>query len=158
MKRIIATLACLFAAIPATAGGQEVRQDILFIGNSFTQPVPPLFVDLAIDAGWLTPRVTNRSVAGVTLDYHRNNATTLSQIDSGGWEYVLLQEYSTRPTDSGLTEADPAQFKDDATTLYDRVKLTSPDATVLLYQTWARHESHAYYPTWFDDRTDMQNQ
>jgi hypothetical protein len=89
------------------------------------------------------------------LTYHRNDPTTLAHIDGGGWDYVVLQEYSTKPTDN----VGPASvFKADATFLYDRVKASSPLAQIILYETWARHEDHSIYPDTFTNRIQMQTQ
>lgn len=138
----------------------EDRRDLLFIGNSFTGGVPGLVGDLAIDAGWLSPRVVDRSVNGRTLEDHRTNSGTTDLVDAGGWDFVVLQEFSTRPVDEPTaTHADPLRFKQDATWFYDRVKANSPDARVVLYETWARHEDHGIYNTLFGgSRTTMQNQ
>ena len=140
--------------------GQDVARKVLFIGNSFTvQNIPDAFKRLAMDAGWQPPAVTSTAVVSQTLEWHTTNQDTLDAIDEGGWDYVVLQEYSTRPTDSlTATNADPLQFKQDATWLYDRVKDSSPDAQIILYETWARHENHSDYPTDYDDRDDMQSQ
>ena len=85
---------------------------ILFIGNSFT--------NVGADPdGWYTtwpstpagrrPTCTNVAVNSNTLQWHTTNPGTLAAIDQGGWDYVVLQEYSTRPTDSaGPTPTRPS--------------------------------------------------
>ncbi|MBN1127298.1 MAG: hypothetical protein JXA82_20015 [Sedimentisphaerales bacterium] len=110
---------------------------------------------MALDAGWPGPNVTNVSVGGQTLSFHSTDADTLAAIDQGGWDYVVLQEYSTKATDNA---GDPNGFKTDATFLYDRVKTSSPNARIILYETWARHEDHDIYPETFIDRDEMQMQ
>jgi hypothetical protein len=131
--------------------------NLLFIGNSYTDlgPIPHLVRDLATDAGWAMPNVQYVAPHGQTLNYHRTNADTLNAIDLGNWDFVVLQEYSTRPTDNA---GSPTTFKSSATTLYDRVKLSSPDAQVLLYETWARHPDHSIYDSTFTDPAQMQSQ
>jgi hypothetical protein len=130
---------------------------ILFIGNSFTNggPIPDVVRDLAMNAGWAAPDVTNAAVTAKTLTFHTTHVHTLAAIDEGGWDYVVLQEYSTKPTDN---IGDPAEFKAAATFLYDRVKMSSPYAQIILYETWARHEDHEFYPDSFADRDEMQEQ
>lgn len=130
---------------------------ILFIGNSFTLggPVPTIVDQLANDAGWPDPHVEMRAVGGETLEGHRGREATLAAIDEGDWDVVVLQEYSTRPTDA---LGNPARFKTDATWFHDRIKATSPGARVVLYETWARHPDHSYYPTRFADAAEMQAQ
>ena len=150
---------CMVCALccAATTLKADTPLNILFIGNSFTNggPIPTVVQSIALDAGWASPNVTNAAVDGQSLSYHRTSATTLAHIDSGGWDYVVLQEYSTKPTDN----VGPASvFKADATFLYDRVKASSPAAQIVLYETWARHEDHSIYPGTFTNRIQMQTQ
>jgi hypothetical protein len=164
------TATCLVLAGAARSALAEEK--VLFIGNSFTNrgPVPNLVCGLAIDAGWTTPTVSMVAVTGETLAYHRTYTATLNAVDVTGsespWNHVVLQDLSVRPTDplqtpTGIDPADidPAGFKDDATWFYDRVKATSPQAQVVLYETWARKETLAsFYPAAYPSRTAMQNQ
>src|SRR5690606_15699042 len=41
---------------------------------------------------------------------------------------------------------------------YDRIKASSADAQVILYETWARHPDHSIYPGTFADPLAMQAQ
>lgn len=130
---------------------------LLFIGNSFTQggPIPHLVRDLAASVGWPTPEVDYNAPGGETLAGHRTLPETLALVDAGGWDFVVLQEYSTRATDNA---GDPPGFKADATWFYDRIKAASPEAQVVLYETWARHPDHSIYPGTFTDPAQMQAQ
>ena len=128
-----------------------------FVGNSFTfgGPVPTLVEDLAIYAGWPEPNVEYRAVPGRTLGWHRaddDSEGAVARIREG-WDVVVLQEQSTRPTDQ---RGDPERFKDDATWFYDQIKAANPDARVVLYETWARRFDHEYYPGSFSDPAMMQ--
>jgi hypothetical protein len=133
---------------------------LLFVGNSFTSggPIPSLVGSLARSGGWPAPVVQMRAVDGQNLGYFRGDATALGLVDQGGWDFVVLQDFSTRPTDATAVGGDPAGFEGDATWLYDRIKRTSPDAKVMLFETWARGAAHAYYPTYYADPSDMQAQ
>lgn len=130
---------------------------LLFLGNSFTHqgPVPHIVRDLATDAGWPTPNVEFVAPGGRRLSFHRTNTESLDAVDQGNWDVVVLQEFSTGPTDS---LGNPAQFKEDATWFFDRILATSPDARVVLYMTWARHPDHSYYPNHFANPEEMQAQ
>lgn len=130
---------------------------LLFIGNSFTHqgPVPHLVRDLAASVGWPAPEVAYSAPGGVTLAYHRTLPETLTLVDAGGWDFVVVQDFSTRPTDNA---GDPAAFKSDAAWFYDRIKQASPEAQVVLYETWARHPDHSVYPGTFADPAEMQAQ
>jgi hypothetical protein len=138
-------------------GEPPTALSILFIGNSFTfgGPIPRIVDDLAVDAGWPDPDVDSETVGGYSLARHRDRSETVAAVDRGGWDVVVLQEFSTGPTD-GL--GNPEQFKADATWFHDRIRETSPGARIVLYETWARHADHAYYPGSFDDPADMQAQ
>ena len=158
-KKCRLVLFCLLCALFCTAATLKAEEPlkILFIGNSFTLqgPIPDLVRSLAMNAGWTAPDVTNAAVTAKTLTFHTTHIPTLAAIDQGDWDYVVLQEYSTKPTDN---IGDPNEFKAAATFLYDRVKESSPDAQIILYETWARHENHSFYPDSFADRDEMQEQ
>jgi hypothetical protein len=130
---------------------------ILFIGNSFTfgGPVPDIVDLLANDAGWRDPDIEMSAFGGETLEGHRGRTETVDKVDAGDWDVLVLQEYSTRPTDN---VGDPAQFKTDATWFHDRVLQNSPDVQVVLYETWARHPDHWIYPGSFANPAEMQAQ
>jgi len=136
-----------------------VPNDIFFVGNSFTfgGPVPVLVHDLAVFAGFPEPNVEYRAVGGQSLRFHRND-------DSGegapgrieeGWDVVVLQDFSTRPTDS---IGDPEGFKEDATWFHDLAREARETCRVILYETWARRFNHGLYPGSYDDPADMQAQ
>ena len=130
---------------------------IAFIGNSFTfgGPVPDIVDTLANDAGWPDPEVDSSTFGGESLLGHQSRQGSLDLIDAGSWDVVVLQENSVRPTDA---LGNPPQFKSAATWWHDRIKATSPDAQVILYETWARHPDHGYYPGTFADPAEMQAQ
>lgn len=131
--------------------------EILFIGNSFTHqgPVPQRVQEIATSASWPSPVVQYVAPGGKDLTFHKTNPDTLTAVDRGGWDFVVLQDFSTRPTDQ---IGDPAAFKQDATWFYDRIQATSPGATVVLYMTWARHPDHSFYPGTFADPAQMQRE
>jgi hypothetical protein len=149
--------ALLLSAVTGAVAIAEDPLNLLFIGNSFTAggPIAHLVRDLATDAGWATPNVQYVAPGGQSLGFHRTNPATLNAIDLGVWDYVVLQEFSTGPTDNA---GDPAAFKSNATSLYDRVKLASPTSQVLLFETWAREADHSFYPGTFTDPAQMQAQ
>lgn len=132
---------------------------ILFVGNSFTftASMPTVFRSLAVAGGYAPDEVVMRAIGGQTLQGHRADGA----VDGAparvreGWDVVILQEYSTRPTDSvGPAE----QFKIDATWFYDLAVEANPEVRVILYETFARRFNHSIYPRTFDDPEDMQAQ
>ena len=140
---------------PGPTGDRPLR--LLFVGNSFTHggPVPHLVRSVAADAGWPEPAVEYAAPGGYTLERHRDRAATLRKVDRGDWDVVVLQEYSTRPTDNA---GDPDRFKRDATWFAERIREHSPDARIVLFETWARHPDHGIYDGTFDSPTQMQAQ
>ena len=144
-------------ALPENDPPSDRPLRLLFLGNSFTHqgPVPHIVRDLATDAGWPTPNVEFVAPGGRRLSYHRTNQDSLDAVDQGNWDVVVLQEFSTGPTDN---LGDPAQFKENATWFFDRIMESSPNARVVLYMTWARHPDHSYYPNSFADPEEMQAQ
>jgi len=118
--------------------------DILFIGNSFTYGataplvwlnggVPKLFEEIALAKGRqvATSAVT---AGGKGLDYHLVQPATEAALSSKTWTWVVLQDYSIRPTHMGNV----AQFLHDGETFSERIAQKSPAAGILLYETWAR--------------------
>lgn len=141
-----------------TVPSSTVPLRILFLGNSFTNggPVPYGVQEIAAGWNWPTPFIINGAINSQSLSYHRSNPESLAFVDQGEWDIVVLQGYSTRPTDS--IYGNPSQFKDDVTWFYDRIKNSSPNARIVLFETWARHPNHDYYPSIFLNPSAMQEQ
>ncbi len=137
----------------------EAPNDIFFVGNSFTfgGPVPVLVHDLAVYAGFPEPNVEYRALGGRSLRYHREDETEAGAPSrvAEGWDVVVLQDFSTRPTDS---IGDPEGFKEDATWFHDLARESREHCRVILYETWARRFNHGIYPGSFADPADMQAQ
>ena len=72
--------------------------NVLFIGNSFTQRnnVPGLLADLAAARGLsLSHKLISRG--GASLRMHWNAGLAGKEIETGGYDYIVLQEQSTLP-------------------------------------------------------------
>lgn len=129
---IIASVAG-FAAAPIHAQPNTRPMRVLFIGNSYTY-----FNNLAItvaDFAMATrePRVlvpTVVLVGGSTLEVHLARGDALREIARGRWDYVVLQDQSTRPLEQ------PAALWRDAQAFADAAK--KGGATMVMYETWAR--------------------
>lgn len=114
--------------------------DILFIGNSFTwyhQMSIYRFANIC-SAGGYDVSVTLIEHGGAKLSQYCPGGSYYSevaaQLDTGKFEYVVLQEQSTTP----LT--DPSGFHSAVKTLTSLVR--SKGGEVVLYQTWGFHPSH----------------
>jgi hypothetical protein len=108
---------------------------ILFIGNShtFVNDLPGLVTALGTRIGC---RVTTTSVVagGQTLEGHWNGTAARGLIEAEWWDFIVLQEQSTRPV------VDPAGYRRFATRFCD---LARHDAVPLLYLCWAREAAPA---------------
>ena len=122
-------------ATPPTPSGSSVSA--LFLGNSYTSQytydVPLMTQQVAASAGDnLT--YTDRSQLGYRLSQHAADATTTNLIQTGGWDFVILQEQSQLPSEPIATViADCYPY---AHTLSNRIKRAG--AQPLFYITWGR--------------------
>ena len=118
--------------------------DVLFIGNSFTfgatarevqknGGVPKLFEEIATAKGRqvATAAVTG---GGKDLAWHLAQPATDKALGSKTWTWVVLQDYSTRPTRLGKVE----EFIHDGEAFSEKIAQNSPHAGIVLYETWAR--------------------
>ncbi len=143
--------------VSASEGTPSTR--ILFIGNSFTLqgPVPDLVARFARDSGFVNVVVDFRAVSGQSLAWHRGDPSPAGAPARlrEGWDVVVLQDFSTRPTDA---LGEPAAFKDDVSWFYERAKEANPAVRVVLYETWARRAGHPLYGVAFASPAQMQAQ
>ncbi|MBN1511538.1 MAG: hypothetical protein JXB13_05945 [Phycisphaerae bacterium] len=147
--RVVLAVALLAVLLPATAA-QAAKLNLLFYGNSFTmgsgstRSVDALVKDIATAAGQTTPNVVSGAQSGWTLGQHlaTNTGIITSSIAPGQtWDYVILQDYSTRPTHIGNLAAHGADF----VSMYQAVAAHSPAAKVIGFETWARAPGHEFY-------------
>lgn len=116
---------------------QAAKIRALFLGNSYTENnnLPGLVAQFALAAGD-TLEYKSNTPGGHTLQNHFANATSLSLIEEGDWDFVILQEQSQLPAFPDGQVA--VQMFPYAEMLSDHIKLHNADATVLFYMTWGR--------------------
>jgi hypothetical protein len=122
---------------------------VLFIGNSYTQSndLPTMVRLLALSMG---DTLVTQMVApgGFTFEGHSTNSATLTAIDQGNWDHVVLQEQSQRPAFSPAQVAQ--QVLPYAAQLVDRIRSISPCAEPVFLMTWGREngdqQNCAVYP------------
>jgi hypothetical protein len=104
---------------------------ILFIGNSFTQRnnLPGLIARMA-EARGQELRHTLISAGGASLRQHWNGGKAPREIESGGYDRVVLQEQSTLPIKNAARMAENVRLFDAA--------IKAAGAKTVLYLTWAR--------------------
>lgn len=102
---------------------------ILFIGNSYTycNDLPAMVQSLAqsADRDVEASQVTS---GGKTLEWHWYNPGTLDALARSDWDFVVLQEQSTRPVEEPEAMLSAAK----------RLQARAGSAKVVLYHTWAR--------------------
>lgn len=107
---------------------------MLFIGNSFTQRnnVPGLLVELAA-ARDLSVTHELISVGGASLRTHWNAGRAAQAIESGNFDYVVLQEQSTLPVKNAKRMAENVRLFDES--------IKRAGSRTVLYMTWARRHA-----------------
>ena len=132
-KRIFSLVFWLFLLGCVWADGYKV----LFIGNSYTyvNNLPQLIASIA-EAEGDTVIFSANLPGGSTFHNHLNNSTTVSLIQQGGWDYVVLQGQSQEPSfPDGQFYSDTYPY---AQQLCEMVGQNNPDAKVVFYMTWGR--------------------
>jgi hypothetical protein len=156
MRPVKARLIFLIGAIlvltcPAGAAPASSSPRVLFIGNSYTSVnnLPQIFRGVATSAGHAPAEIKAVTPGGRTLYQHLNSPDTLKLIDEGNWDIVIVQAQSQEAAMSEQLPNWRYYFLKGAAGLYDRIKTNSPQAKIILYQTWARHADY-----WNDPKAD----
>ena len=134
----------LLGLVVGLMGLSARADDILFFGNSFTFAdmapmvmkhggVPKLVEEIAKAKG-KPVETTAVTKGGKGFDYHLEQPKTAEALAAKVWTWVVLQDYSTRPTAAGNVP----QFMKDGETFSDRIAVNSPKAGIVLYETWSR--------------------
>ena len=141
IKKTIVWYLCvlILLATSLTAKADDTTK-VLFIGNSYTQGnnLTNLFKQLSTSGGKLV-FADKSAFGGYRLEYHATDTTTLNKINQPGWDYVILQEFSTLPTIEYLRYNNmyPA-----ARTL-DSI-INSREANTAFFMTWGRKYGGRY--------------
>lgn len=139
MKYIFLTLISVFAC---EINAQPVVPRVLFIGNSYTavNNLPQMTYDLAKSAGD-SMYFDSSTPGGYTFQLHSTNATSLSKIAQGNWDYVVLQEQSQIPS---FTDAEVVSMCFPYARMLDSlINAQSPCAETVFYMTWGRKNGDA---------------
>ena len=145
----------LFAALsvaaqnPAAAQVPEARKvlRVLFIGNSYTyvNNLPDIVAAIAaadLDGPIIVPTLATRG--GATLRWHLENGSAVKLLDTGKWDFVVLQEQSTlsgKEGDGKVTLGEHAPFHASVRDWAKRIRATG--AMPMLFMTWARRNEPA---------------
>ena len=143
-KKMGVTVSVLLFAGALTVSGEE----ILFFGNSFTfmADVPGLVRDIATAKG-RSVSVKSVTEAGANWTNHLAQPVTEAALTERQWDWVVLQDRSNQ-------YKNPWEHLQNAEKFYRRIRAHSPNAKILLYQTWAYGATSADYKK--DDSTPEQ--
>lgn len=134
MNRAPALLILLILTSMALPAQDTLR--VLFLGNSYTSAnnLPLLVKNLAAASG-ITVLTDQHVPGGYTTTGHVTNATALSKIRQGGWDFVVIQEQSQIPSIDfyRFNNMYPAMLQ-----LNDSILRYSPCARLVNYMTWGR--------------------
>jgi len=119
---------------PSKSARRGMSLKVLFIGNSFTarNDLPRLVAQLAAAAGHALDH-TLLSIGGASLRTHWNKGEALKEIQSGGYDVVVLQEQSTLPVKNATRMHENVRLFDGA--------IRAAGARTALYLTWARRHA-----------------
>lgn len=146
MIKLYATLTLSLLISFSFSQGKTKR--VLFLGNSYTyvNDLPKTIADMALSTGD-TLIYDSNCPGGYTLQGHSTNATSLSKIALGKWDYVVLQEQSQFPSfPINQVETDVFPY---AKKLDSLIHVSSPCAKTVFYMTWGRKNGDASNcPSW----------
>jgi len=141
MKTFLSFSLFLFILIGSVSS--QTTKHVLFLGNSYTavNNLPTIVANIAHNMGDSLAHSEN-TPGGFTLQGHSTDATSLSYINQGGWDYVVLQEQSQKPSwpiSQVITDVFPY-----AKTLSNLIVQASPCAKPLFFMTWGRKNGDSY--------------
>lgn len=141
----------LLLALTGCASAQTTRPStrILFVGNSYTfynGGIDKILTEMAQQRGVTIECATSTS-PGKSLEWHYNEGNAREMIARGGWDWVVLQDYSLQPLD-----------KRDLMFEYARkfaplIKQTG--AKIAFYMTWPRENQPENLKTIADAYTSI---
>ena len=135
---LLATL--LFGVSQSSSAQSEEQVDhVLFVGNSYTyvNSLPQLFKAMSEHA-MPGRRVEVKFIGGggATLEKHWEVEEAQAEIQSGRWDYVVLQEQSSLGADD-LTASDSADNFYKYARMYN-TEIVAAGAETVFYMTWSR--------------------
>ncbi len=141
MKNILKSfILFLFFSLILILSNAQIVKDVLFLGNSYTyyNDLPEIISSLATASG-NTFNYDENTIGSYKLEDHATNAESVEKIYLQKWDYVVLQEQSTRPVN------DFDAFDNGVRLLNNEIRANQPQTnTTLLYMTWGRQNSEKY--------------
>jgi hypothetical protein len=132
-------MALLFLSLALGGRAKEDPTRILFIGNSYTGQIRGILQQF-IAASPIADEVEMEFITpgGKNLKFHSQQDATRKKIESGNWDFIVLQDQSQTPAVLEDIFFDGAEELDD---LIDETK-----AQTVFYQTWGRRDGDKHNP------------
>lgn len=131
--------------------GPRFPQRALFIGNSYTDEIR-FYLDSSLDKYDHKSSVLEYITAGgADLKDHILNKKTIERIQTGNWDYVILQEQSQKP---GLPDHHAKAFHGSVDFFTQLIRKSG--AEPILYMTWGKREGDPGNKRFFPDYDSMQ--
>lgn len=121
----------------------QTTKKVLFIGNSYiyTNNLPHLIAQMANSTGDQFLHDSN-TPGGYTLKQHSTNATTLSKINQGNWDFVILQDQSQYPSfPDNFVQNNVYPY---AAALNEVILAANSCTETIFYATWGRKKGDQY--------------
>jgi hypothetical protein len=153
--KVFLTVIVLIALLAASqVNGQSVTKKVLFLGNSYTSVnnLPQMISNVANSMGD-TLEWDVEAPGGSYLYDHLTSTTSVSKIEQGNWDYVVLQEQSQAPT---LPYFQIPVVFEYARKLDSVIVNANPCTETQFYMTWGRKNGdplyfQVYSPYYSDD-------
>lgn len=146
MKKLVSLIVLVLCVTMLMAQGERKR--VLFVGNSYTEVnnLPSLVQRVAESAGDALEYESN-APGGCTFAQHCTNRS-MSLIQQGGWDVVVLQEQSQLPSfPQSQVEVEVFPY---AQQLVEAVYNNNPGGEAMFYMTWGRkngdHQNALNFP------------
>jgi PKD repeat protein len=138
MRLLFTTLLLLLAHV---SFGQQTIQ-AFFVGNSYTgvNNLPQLIANVTASTGDSLAFSSNL-IGGATLQNHAGNTNTLTPIQNGNWDYVIIQAQSQEPS-FPIAQVQTNTFPY-AQALNDSIEKYQPCGETMFYMTWGRENGDA---------------
>jgi hypothetical protein len=130
--------------LTALCAAEKAPTKILFIGNSYTgnNQLSTIFKEVVSSAGHAAPMIKSSNPGGKTLEQHLGFKNTLTLIEEGGWDVVVIQGQSQEASMAHDYENMRKSFMEGGKALSEMIYRKSPQARIVWYQTWARHADY----------------
>jgi hypothetical protein len=133
----------LLTLVSALVYGQNQTKRALFLGNSYTgvNNLPQMIANVATSMGD-TLEWEMEAPGGYYLYDHSISTTSISKIESGNWDYVILQDQSQAMT---LPNTQMYLVYSSAKLLDSLIKENNPCGETMFYMTWGRENGDSLF-------------